>query len=94
MGQASRPATPVLSYGKRFTETPARLALAVADANWFTTENLFREVRRNEVATLLLKCMDYRNAWQHGQRPWSWGEALRELGPGLCHASLSCPPAG
>ena len=27
--------------------TRNRLALAVADANWFTTENLFREVQRD-----------------------------------------------
>jgi glycosyltransferase involved in cell wall biosynthesis len=69
----------------------ARLALAVADANWFTTENLFREVRRDDVATLLLKCMDYRNALQRGLPPWSWGRALRQRGPGLWQRDLVLP---
>lgn len=68
-----------------------RLALAVADANWFSTENLFREVRREGVSTLLLKCMDYVNAWRRGQRPWSWGEALRPDGPGLWRRELVLP---
>ena len=70
-----------LPAGGRAADT--RRALAVADVNWFSTENLFREVRRENVSTLLLKCMDYRNAWQKGQRPWSWGGALRERGPDL-----------
>ena len=69
----------------------ARLALAVADANWFTTENLFREVRRDNVSTLLLKCMDYRNALQRGLRPWSWGRDLRERGPDLWQRELVLP---
>ncbi len=50
-----------------------RTALAVADANWFTTENLFHEVERDDVATLLLSCLDYRNACKRGLPPWSWG---------------------
>ena len=62
--------------------TDRRLALAVADANWFTTENLFREVQRDNVSTLLLKCMDYCNAWRRGQPPWAWGRALTRRGPG------------
>lgn len=60
-----------------------RLALAVADASWFTTENLFREVRRENVSTLLLRCMDYRVAWAKGMRPWSWGGVTRQRRPGL-----------
>lgn len=68
-----------------------RLAIAVADVNWFSTENLFREVRRENVSTLLLKCMDYRNAWQKGQRPWSWGVGLRERGPDLWERDLVLP---
>jgi glycosyltransferase involved in cell wall biosynthesis len=56
--------------------TRKRLALAIADANWFSTENLFREVEHEDVATLLLKCVDYRNAWQRGTPPWRWGVPL------------------
>ena len=70
---------------------PRPMDLAVADAGWFTTENLFREVRRDSVSTLLLQCMDYRNAWQRGLRPWSWGGALREAIPGLWQRELVLP---
>ena len=59
-----------------------RTALAVADANWFTTENLFHEVERGDVATLLLSCIDYRNAWNRGLPPWSWGKRLGATGAG------------
>ncbi len=72
-------------------DAESRLALAVADANWFTTENLFREIRRDDVATLLLKCMDYRNAWQRGLRPWAWGSALTQSSPGLWRRDLVLP---
>ena len=68
-----------------------RLALAVADANWFTTENLFREVRRDNVSTLLLKCIDYRNAIQRGLPPWSWGRQLYQRGPDLWERDLVLP---
>ena len=68
-----------------------RLALAVADANWFTTENLFGEVRRPEVATLLLKCIDYYNAWLRGAPPWDWGRALTARGPRLWQRDLVLP---
>jgi hypothetical protein len=68
-----------------------RLALAVADANWYTTENLFREVGREDVATLLLKCVDYVNAWRRGQPPWSWGRALTRRGPALWERDLVLP---
>ncbi len=47
------------------------LALAVADANWYTTENLFSELDRPGTSTLLLKCLDYYNAWKQGARPWN-----------------------
>ena len=36
------------------TRTTKRLALAVADVNWFTTENLFREVPGPDVSGILL----------------------------------------
>jgi glycosyltransferase involved in cell wall biosynthesis len=68
-----------------------RLALAVADANWYTTENLFREVEREDVATLLLKCVDFFNAWKRGQPPWAWGRALYRSGPALWHRDLVLP---
>jgi glycosyltransferase involved in cell wall biosynthesis len=61
----------------------ASLALAVADANWFTTENLFREVRRDGVATLLLKCADYYNAWRHGTPPWGGSRSFAQRGTRL-----------
>lgn len=60
-----------------------RLALAVADANWFTTENLFCEVRRPDVSTLLLKCVDYYNAWQRGTLPWGGSRLTAQRRPGL-----------
>jgi glycosyltransferase involved in cell wall biosynthesis len=59
----------------------ARLALAVADANWYTTENLFGELQRPGVATLLLHCLDYYNAWRRGTFPWQWGRPLERQGP-------------
>jgi hypothetical protein len=71
--------------------TRTRLALAVADASWFTTENLFRDLRRPDAATLLLKCLDYRNAWRAGGRPWSWGRALDQDGPRLWRRDLVLP---
>lgn len=67
------------------------LALAVADANWFTTENLFREVDRPGVRTLLLSCLDYRNAWARGQRPWSWDGPVRPGVPGQWRRDLVLP---
>ena len=68
-----------------------RLALAVADADWFTTENLFREIGRDDVRTLLLKCMDVRNAWARGLPPWAWGRRLHRRGPGLWQRELVLP---
>jgi glycosyltransferase involved in cell wall biosynthesis len=67
------------------------LALAVADANWYTTEHLFGEVRRPGVSTLLLKCLDYYNAWQRGGLPWSWGVSLAEPRAGLWRRELVLP---
>jgi hypothetical protein len=71
--------------------TGRRLALAVADANWYTTENLFREVQQDHVSTLLLKCFDYYNAWRRGQPPWAWGRALTRRGPELWQRDLVLP---
>ena len=60
-----------------------RMALAIADANWFTTENLFRELDRPGVDTLLLNCSDYYNAIRQGTPPWSWRKKLTREGPNL-----------
>jgi teichuronic acid biosynthesis glycosyltransferase TuaH len=69
----------------------ARLALVVADANWYTTENLFRELQCAPVPTLLLKCIDYFNAWNSGAPPWEWGRALACRAPGLWQRELVLP---
>lgn len=68
-----------------------RLSLAVADANWFTTEHLFREVDREDVATLLLHCQDYRNAWNAGLRPWNWRRSPTQLGESHWRHELVLP---
>ncbi len=57
------------------------LSLAVADVGWFTTENLFREIDRDSVEVLLLKCQDYLNGWRRGLFPWSSDCRLRRSGP-------------
>ncbi len=57
------------------------LTLAIADINWYTTQNLFQEVENPSVSVLGLRCMDYRNGWRQGILPWSrscrehaWGQ--------------------
>jgi teichuronic acid biosynthesis glycosyltransferase TuaH len=57
------------------------LALAVADVGWFNTENLFREIDRDRVSLLLLKCHDYVNGWRRGLYPWSSACRLRQSTP-------------
>ncbi len=57
------------------------LSLAVADVGWFTTESLFREIDRDSVELLLLKCQDYLNGWRRGLFPWSSVCRLRRSGP-------------
>jgi glycosyltransferase involved in cell wall biosynthesis len=73
------------------TAATARMALAVADANWFTTENLFREVPADRASTLLLKCIDYNNALRSGTPPWTWGRSLTKGEPGHWHRDLVLP---
>ncbi len=83
-----------VTSSRRPAEIPAlreRCALVVADTNWFTTDNLFREVRRDGVSTLLLTCMDFVNAWRQGKRPWSWNAPVRPDGPGLWRGDLVLP---
>jgi glycosyltransferase involved in cell wall biosynthesis len=56
------------------------LALAIADINWFTTENLFRELDEPSVSVLALRCMDYVNGWHKGIYPWSRSTKERSWG--------------
>src|SRR5215468_2564952 len=67
------------------------LSLAVADAGWATTENLFREMERDSVAVLMLKCMDYLNGWRRGLYPWSPACRLRRSGPTMWEQQLVLP---
>ena len=68
-----------------------RLALAVADAGWYTTENLFAEVPEGRASTLLLRCADVRVAWSKGQRPWSWNRPASRDSGGLWRRDLVLP---
>jgi teichuronic acid biosynthesis glycosyltransferase TuaH len=67
------------------------LSLAVADACWATTENLFREIDRESVAVLMLKCLDYVNGWQRGLYPWSPACRLRRRGPSAWEQQFILP---
>lgn len=68
------------------------LALAVADVSWFTTENLFRELNDPAVSTLALRCMDYRNGWRKGIRPWSASCRMRPVNERLWAKDVLLPP--
>src|SRR5438270_10546845 len=77
----------------RGSETTRPMALAIADASWFTTDHLFREIRRGSISTLLLHCMDYRNAWVRGIPPWQWGRGpLRQAAPRVWERRHALPP--
>src|SRR5262249_17747019 len=67
------------------------LALAIADVGWFNTENLFREIDRENVSVLLLKCQDYVNGWRRGLYPWSRSCRLRKSGPSSFDQQLVLP---
>lgn len=67
------------------------LALAVADAGWFTTENLFREVPADRASTLMLHCADYRVAWRRGDRPWRWNRPAVGVAPGRWRRDMVLP---
>ena len=67
------------------------LSLAVADVGWFTTENLFREIDRDSVEVLLLKCQDYLNGWRRGLFPWSSDCRLRRSGPAAWEQQFVLP---
>lgn len=66
-------------------------AIVVADANWYTTENLFSELDQPGVRTLLLKCLDYYNAWQAGRAPWRWHSRLEQRAPRRWNRDLVLP---
>ncbi|MGC8641402.1 MAG: glycosyltransferase [Isosphaeraceae bacterium] len=73
--------TPAGPRDDRRELAPGPLALAIADINWFTTQNLFQGVGTPAVSVLALRCMDYLNGWRQGILPWSrscrehpWGE--------------------
>jgi glycosyltransferase involved in cell wall biosynthesis len=68
------------------------LSLAVADTCWATTENLFREIDRESVAVLMLKCLDYVNGWRRGLFPWSPACRLRRSGPEAWEQQFILPP--
>ena len=72
----------------------AGLSLAVADVGWFNTENLYREIDRESVSVLLLKCQDYLNGWRRSLYPWSRDCRLRQCGKRCGSSSLSCPADG
>ena len=67
----------IRSGTKRLDPEQSGLSLAVADVGWFNTENLFREIDRESVDVLLLKCFDYVNGWRRGLYPWSRDCRLR-----------------
>ena len=67
------------------------LALAVADVGWPNTENLFREIDRDSVDVLLLKCQDYLNGWRRGLFPWSSDCRLRRTGPSAWERQFVLP---
>ena len=68
-----------------------RLALAVADAGWYTTANLFAEVPEGRASTLLLRCADVRVAWSQGERPWRWNRPASPAGPNQWRRDLVLP---
>ena len=70
---------------------PRGLALAVADVGWFNTENLFREIDRDRVSVLLLKCHDYLNGWRRGLYPWSSECRLRHSSPAFWEREFVLP---
>ncbi len=67
------------------------LALAVADVGWFNTENLFREIDRENVGVLLLKCLDYVNGCRRGLYPWSPDCRLKQRGTTSWERQLVLP---
>ena len=77
--------------GSSCPDAGAGLSLAVADVGWSTTENLFREIDRESVAVLMLKCLDYVNGWRRGLYPWSPSCRLRRSGPAAWEQQFVLP---
>ena len=67
------------------------LTLVVADASWYSTAHLFGALQRPGLSTLLLRCLDYRNALQRGWMPWSWSRELEHPRDGLWQQDLVLP---
>jgi teichuronic acid biosynthesis glycosyltransferase TuaH len=89
MNSSTRFETPSRSGPGR--SEPQGLSLAVADVGWFNTENLFREIDRESVSVLLLKCLDYVNGWRRAVYPWSQACRLRASGPRSWERQLVLP---
>ena len=79
------------SFSAAHAALPLGLALAVADVGWFNTENLFREIDRECVSVLLLKCHDYLNGWRRGLYPWSSECRLRQSNPAFWEREFVLP---
>jgi teichuronic acid biosynthesis glycosyltransferase TuaH len=89
MSSATMPGGP--SGTKRLDPEQSGLSLAVADVGWFNTENLFREIDRESVEVLLLKCVDWVNGWRKGYYPWSGDCRLRRSSDMLWQQHLVLP---
>jgi teichuronic acid biosynthesis glycosyltransferase TuaH len=76
---------------KRLDPEQSGLSLAVADVGWFNTENLFREIDRESVEVLLLKCVDWVNGLRKGCYPWSSDCRLRRSSAMLWQQQLVLP---
>ena len=67
------------------------VSLAVADAGWYTTDNLFSQVPTDRSSTLLLRCSDVRVAWGKGERPWNWNRPTHQTDAGVWRRDLVLP---
>ena len=70
---------------------PTSVDLVVADATWFSTEHLFAALERPGIETLLLKCLDYRNALARGWSPWTWRRPTHARSARLWERELILP---
>jgi teichuronic acid biosynthesis glycosyltransferase TuaH len=75
----------------RHEDDARKLALAVADVSWFTTESLFRDVDDASVKVLALRCMDYLNGWRKRLYPWSSACRPRPWGHGSLARDMVLP---
>jgi glycosyltransferase involved in cell wall biosynthesis len=91
MTSRGRTSAPTSATEPQPASAPQRIALAVADVGWFTTDHLFRSMPPERASTLLLHCADVRNAWRDGERPWSWNRPHRQTNPSQWRRSLAMP---